>query len=407
MTPSSCIILSSAFPDDFTGTGYAVQSILPTVTSIFGRVNYIAVAAEEVQFEADEDLLSSVKFHHPLADTAPKWQRFLKSVFSKWPGTVQRYRNPGVLDTLRTCLGEEDETGTVIMVMDSPLYWPLLGDKELRKRFARVILWSHNVAVDAFEGLLPELNPLARACWKWEIQGLRKYEGRVLADTDVLWTITKEDRDSYRELYRIEADEVFGIRIRQSRFEQPIQGDVNTLLYLGSFDIRKSVGIRKFVSTGLPALREKSPAMSLVLGGKGSEAFACVEEGVRGEGFVEDENAFMARGLIFVNPQESGSGLKLKSLHAMAAGKVLVTTPIGAQGIPGTPGVHFLVGGDAVAMAGEISRHCSDPDSLHAIATQARALIREQFSEEAFDHRAAEIFREIFEETDVVDSGSQ
>jgi hypothetical protein len=41
---------------------------------------------------------------------------------------------------------------------------------------------------------------------------------------------------------------------------------------------------------------------------------------VRGFGFVADEDAFMAEGLVIVNPQESGSGIKLKSLHALADG---------------------------------------------------------------------------------------
>jgi glycosyltransferase involved in cell wall biosynthesis len=88
-----------------------------------------------------------------------------------------------------------------------------------------------------------------------------------------------------------------------------------------------------------------------------------------------------------MNPQQAGTGLKLKSLVAMAARKVLITTPNGALGLGGTPGIHYVVAADATQMVLEISRLLDDPNGAIKIASAGRTLVEENFSYDAFGAR--------------------
>src|SRR5438132_892810 len=64
--------------------------------------------------------------------------------------------------------------------------------------------------------------------------------------------------------------------------------------------------------------------------------------GVICEGEVEDANAFIKDKKILIVPLRSGGGIRVKILEAMAAGKVVISTNVGMQGIYAWPGTHYL-----------------------------------------------------------------
>lgn len=394
MGAGKCVILCSAYPYSATGTAYAVRSILPVAVEVFDSVEYIAVSAEDKRSEETGKWAESVEFHFVPANADPKWKRFAKSLFSKWPATAQRYVVPGVIETLKeTATGEKP----LLVVIDAPLYWPLLADRTLKEAFSGVVLWSQNVISGAFDGVIESVGGLQKLSWLWEIRRLRRYEQKTLAHADRVWTITDYDRDQYRDEFGFSADGILGVSLDAERFETPIAGPPKSIVYLGSFDIRKSLGITKFVTEIFPRIKETYPEASLWLGGKGSEAFDRCSDGVHGVGFVEDEAEFLERGLVFVNPQESGSGIKLKSLHALAAGKVLLTTPVGVQGIPGEPGRDFFVVDRVEEMEPALSRIFSGKTDLDRVAHSGRALAMKHYGSDEQQEAARRLFLEVLE----------
>lgn len=394
MRAETCVILCSAYPYSATGTAYAARSILPAAVELFNAVEYIAVSAEDRSQEETGEWAESVNFRHVPANVSAKWLRFAKSLLSKWPGTTQRYVSRALPRTLRECC-EEHETKPVLVVLDAPLYWPLLSDPLLIEKYSAVILWSQNVISDAFSGVIEGIGGAQRLSWLWEIKRLREFEKRVLEHADWVWSITDHDQERFLEAFDCSVDGVLGVSLDADRFETPISGSHDSILYLGSFDIRKSLGIAKFVTRVFPRIRKIHPKLSLILGGKGSRGFDQPAEGVTGLGFVEDEMTFLEQGLIFVNPQESGSGIKLKSLHALAAGKVLLTTPVGIQGIPGEPGRDFLVAERVEEMADTLLKVFSDGTDLESIASNGRALAKGLYGGSGQLDHARELFEEV------------
>ena len=158
--------------------------------------------------------------------------------------------------------------------------------------------------------------------------------------------ISERDRSEYLSRYNQAITGVIGICYSRTDLAACLMRDqtcpINVILHLGSLDIRKTHGIKSFIQEVWPELKGKHKELSLVLGGKNSQLWDNPALGIHGLGPIEKEQEFMDQGLVFINPQEVGTGVNLKSLTAMKYGRVLISTTKGLEGIEGESGVHFL-----------------------------------------------------------------
>jgi len=72
--------------------------------------------------------------------------------------------------------------------------------------------------------------------------------------------------------------------------------------------------------------------------------------------------------------------------EAMAMGKAVVSTAIGAEGLPVRDGEHLLLADQPVAFASAVVRVLRDPDSRRRLESAARALVVEQYDWSAVAH---------------------
>jgi glycosyltransferase involved in cell wall biosynthesis len=96
------------------------------------------------------------------------------------------------------------------------------------------------------------------------------------------------------------------------------------------------------------------------------------------DGEVPDVWEYMQRFSIMVVPLFSGSGIRIKIVEAMAAGKAIVTTVIGAEGINYENGQHLLIAKDAKSFSDAIVRLCTDKVLRDNLGKNARALIAKE-----------------------------
>ena len=64
-------------------------------------------------------------------------------------------------------------------------------------------------------------------------------------------------------------------------------------------------------------------------------------------GFVEDPLPYLARASVVVVPLRIGGGTRFKVVEAMAMGKAIVSTRLGAEGIDVMPETHALLCDDS------------------------------------------------------------
>jgi len=133
-------------------------------------------------------------------------------------------------------------------------------------------------------------------------------------------------------------------------------------------------GVQWFLDDVFPRVLAERPEAEFVLVGKsqGLRVPAAVRGHVRLPGFVESLDSTIHESDVYVVPLRTGSGTRLKVLEAMAFGKAIVTTHIGAQGIELEPGAEALFADSADDFAAAVLRLIANPHEAARLGSAAR-----------------------------------
>jgi glycosyltransferase involved in cell wall biosynthesis len=140
-----------------------------------------------------------------------------------------------------------------------------------------------------------------------------------------------------------------------------------------------------FLRECLPGLRRALPeARVVIVGGGASEELQRTAQaaGVELTGFVPDLSALLACACALVSPLRFGSGIKIKVLEALAHGVPVITTPVGAEGIPAGEHRGIVVEPDVARFAAHMAR-LADPDHNATVSQAAARHHRETYSRAA------------------------
>ena len=98
-------------------------------------------------------------------------------------------------------------------------------------------------------------------------------------------------------------------------------------------------------------------------------------DGITVHGFVRFDGAVLRRADAVVVPIRTGAGIRVKIIEAMSAGRAMVSTPLGCEGLQArAAGRHLLVATSPPAFARAAVRLLRDPELRARIAADARAL---------------------------------
>jgi glycosyltransferase involved in cell wall biosynthesis len=88
----------------------------------------------------------------------------------------------------------------------------------------------------------------------------------------------------------------------------------------------------------------------------------------------------MAEASVYVVPLRIGGGTRLKIFEALAMGKAVVSTTIGAEGLPLTPGLHALLADDPANFAHAVVSLIRDEERRQKLGSAGRQLVEERYS---------------------------
>ncbi len=112
-------------------------------------------------------------------------------------------------------------------------------------------------------------------------------------------------------------------------------------------------------------------------------------------GFVDDVRPWVARTGVYVVPLRVGGGTRLKMVDAMAQGKAIVATTLGAEGIEGENGKHFILADDPAEFAAATARLLRDPAERARLGAAARARAEETYAWRKLGKRLADEYRKV------------
>ncbi len=164
----------------------------------------------------------------------------------------------------------------------------------------------------------------------------------------------------------------------------PPHGNEEVVVYSGNLRYHPNqTAARYFRNAIWPALRERWPKLVWRLIGKHPEAVHHLIAGdsrIELQGPVDDAIREIARGRIAVVPVLAGSGTRLKILEAWAAGLPVVSTSIGAEGLPVRDGQHLLLADNPADFIAAVSRLLACSTLAGQIGNAGRLLQEKEFT---------------------------
>ncbi len=161
----------------------------------------------------------------------------------------------------------------------------------------------------------------------------------------------------------------------------------------GSYSYRPNAdGARRLAQRIWPLVRRARPDAALRLVGRHGETVLADLVGLPGVtvvGTVDDIGVEFARARVAAAPIDVGGGTRLKILEAFAAGRPVVTTRIGTEGIAVTEGREAFVRDDDAGFADALVRLLNDESLAAAMGARGRVLVESHYdwrrSTEEFD----------------------
>ncbi len=265
---------------------------------------------------------------------------------------------------------------------------------------APVVLRAHNIEHKIWQRIAENCpNPLKKLYINHLYKTLRRFEIGILNKIDGIVAITPVDARNFDRLSHSTniISIPFGINL-DTLPENPIQPEDASLFHIGTMNwFPNEEGIRWLIKEVWPAVTKRLPEIELHLAGRYMPDWMkkLSAPGIIIDGEVPDVWEYMQRFSIMVVPLFSGSGIRIKIVEAMAAGKAIITTAIGAEGINYEHGQHLLIAKDSRSFTEAIVKLCDDSNLRDSLGKNARMLIAKEHDNQKLMQKLTGFYIEI------------
>ena len=215
---------------------------------------------------------------------------------------------------------------------------------------------------------------------------LARLESSVVGAVDHVLACSEEDAARLAVLGRATPLTVIPNAISVTHYDaaQPPAGLPHpALVFTGKMDYRPNVdAVLWFAAEVLPRVREAAPgAHFAVVGQKPHPRLDALRgrPGVLITGQVPEIQPYLSAADVYVAPLRMGSGTRLKLLEAMAMGRAIVSTRLGAEGLGAEAGEHLLLADEPGEFAGAVLSLLGDEARRRRLGEAARQFVRERY----------------------------
>jgi glycosyltransferase involved in cell wall biosynthesis len=310
---------------------------------------------------------------------------------------LARFASPAALRTVRSL----DSPPPLFDIVLAELLWtaPLALALPARAR----VLDAHNVETVISERTATETRGwFSRLMAHREARGMRREESRLIRGFDAVVVVSEADRGQMAGLAPGTRLEVVGNCVDTgdlTPLPSPPDGPP-VCLFVGSTRYPpNAAAVERFARDILPRVRSAvSDARFIAVGADppaGLQRLAAVTPGMELAGYVENVADAYHRASQVVVPIEVGGGTRTKILEALALGRPIVSTTVGAEGLPVSHEEHVLIADGPEAFARAIIRLHRDPELAARLVDRGRRMVEEQGSARAAGGHLERILLEV------------
>jgi sugar transferase (PEP-CTERM/EpsH1 system associated) len=250
------------------------------------------------------------------------------------------------------------------------------------------VLFTHNVEADIWRRHAETAgNPIARHLLGVQWKRMSNFEGHALSRFDLVLAVSEVDRETLWRLYP--ASQTGPIHIVHTGvdtgFFTPLAATPQPahLVFTGSMDwLANEDAMVYFAHEILPLIRGAEPDVTLSIVGRtptpAVKRLAALP-GIQVTGSVDDVRPYIAAASVYVVPLRIGGGTRLKIFEAMSMAKAVVSTTVGAEGLPVTPGHDVLIADEPPRFAEAVIRLIHDTHARQLIEREARQLVVQRY----------------------------
>jgi len=230
------------------------------------------------------------------------------------------------------------------------------------------------------------------------LKGLKKYEFEMYRRADKVLTLTPQGKEELLEICaELDISVVpHGVDIEYFSFSE-LEESEKSIIFVGNYLHYPNVdAVLYFHKEIWPRIKEQIPDIKFYVVGQGPPPEIqnlSQDQAIIITGRVDDVRAYLKKGRVFICPVRLGGGFRGKILEAMAMGQPVVSTSLGAEGIPASNRENILIADNPEEFTQAVSDLLSDDSLLDKIRNNARKLMEEKYAWE----KGVEVMEEVLE----------
>ena len=270
------------------------------------------------------------------------------------------------------------------------------SNESIQKKPIKWVYRSHNLEYQIWERLaISEQQPLKRWYFALQSKRLKRYEIDAWCQMDAIVPIVETDstviqatvseiqkNNQLNSGYSVLNQPQIHVYQPGIAIESPFAFVHRPLsiFHIGSMEWQANEqGVMWFLKKVWPLVLSAQPNVKFHLAGKGLSKTdpRFFQTGIVNHGEVDDAEVFMQSHGIMIVPIQAGSGIRIKSLEAMALGVPVVSTSIGAQGLTVESGTQMIIADDPEGFADGIIQLLLNPAASQEMTQQARVYVEQ------------------------------
>ena len=259
------------------------------------------------------------------------------------------------------------------------------------------LLFQHNVEAEIFARHAKTGGSWAlRQYMHLQYRKMRRFEAKAGRDFDAVVAVSDRDKQTFQADYGWDHVHTIDTAVDLDYFQRNgTEERPDQIMFLGAMDWLPNEDCAEyFVREVWPIVRNKRPNVTFQIVGRNPTPLVRQlnsATGVEVVGTVPDVRPYLAESSVVVVPLRIGGGTRIKIFEAMAMGKTVVSTTLGAEGLNVTSGHDIEIADTPNELADAVLRLLDSPDLRTTIGANARELVEQHYSAEKIARQFEEI----------------